>query len=94
MTPWRTIWSVAKRSAPAISPTSLAAVRGPKPASVSSCGATWPTSSAISRSSASIAWGELAQTPQFVARDANADRLLGARQPCQRAIRPSPPRQR
>ena len=46
--------SVAKRSAPAISPTSLAAVSGPKPGSASSCGATWATRSAISASSALI----------------------------------------
>jgi hypothetical protein len=39
--------SVANRSAPAISATSLAAVRGPKPGSVSSCGATRLTSSVM-----------------------------------------------
>jgi hypothetical protein len=44
--------SVAKRPAPAISPTSLAAVSGPHPRSASSCGATWATRSAISASSA------------------------------------------
>ena len=47
--------SVAKRPAPAISPTSLAAVSGPSPGSVSSCGATWATRAAISASSALIA---------------------------------------
>jgi hypothetical protein len=36
---------VAKRWAPAISPTSLAAVKGPNPGSMSSCGAICPTSS-------------------------------------------------
>ena len=72
--------SVAKRSAPAISPTSLAAVSGPKPGSESSCGATWATSSAISLSSALIVVGQLADAAQLVAGDADAHRLLGARQ--------------
>ena len=44
--------SVANRPAPAISPMSLAAVSGPKPGSVSRCGASWATSWAISASSA------------------------------------------
>ena len=72
--------SVAKRSAPAISPTSLAAVSGPKPGSESSCGAIWATSWAISASSALIVCGEFAQAPQLVAGDPDAHRLLGARQ--------------
>src|SRR3954452_9873650 len=46
--------SVAKRPAPAISPTSLGAVSGPKPGSLSSCGAIWATSCAICASSALI----------------------------------------
>ena len=40
--------SVAKRPAPAISPTSLAAVRGPNPGSESRWGAIWATRAAIS----------------------------------------------
>jgi hypothetical protein len=40
--------SVAKRSMPAISPTSLAAIKGPKPGWSSRCGATVFTSAAIS----------------------------------------------
>lgn len=47
--------SVAKRSAPAISPISLAAVSAPQPASASSCGASSATSVASSRSSSAIA---------------------------------------
>ena len=46
--------AVAKRCAPAISPTSLAAVKGPNPGSESSCGAIVATRPAISRSSALI----------------------------------------
>src|SRR5215207_6558444 len=46
--------SLEKRWAPAISPTSLPAVSGPKPGSASSCGVTWATSSASSASSASM----------------------------------------
>jgi hypothetical protein len=46
--------SLANLPAPAISPTSLAAVSGPKPGSESSCGAIWATSFAISASSALI----------------------------------------
>jgi hypothetical protein len=46
----RELAGVAKRCAPAISPTSLAAISGPKPGSVSSCGAICSTSSVISRS--------------------------------------------
>lgn len=42
---------VAKRCAPAISPTSLAAINGPKPGWASSCGAVSETSAAMSRSS-------------------------------------------
>src|SRR4051812_11643394 len=42
--------SVAKRPAPAISPSNLAAVSGPKPGSASNCGATSATRSAISAS--------------------------------------------
>ena len=72
--------SVAKRSAPAISPTSLAAVSGPQPRSATSCGATWATRSAISVSSALMVCGQLAHAAQLVARDAHAHRLLGARQ--------------
>jgi hypothetical protein len=48
--------SVAKRSAPAISPTSLAAVSGPQPRSATSSGATRATRSAISVSSALMVW--------------------------------------
>src|SRR3954468_12310308 len=46
--------SLAKRAAPAISPTSLAAVSGPKPGSASNWGAIWATRWAISPSSALI----------------------------------------
>src|SRR4051812_16909694 len=46
---------VAKRWAPAISPTSLAAISGPNPGSASNCGAIRPTSTVISRSSWLIA---------------------------------------
>src|SRR5438105_10829532 len=72
--------SLAKRAAPAISPTGLAAVSGPKPGSSSSCGATCATRSAISASSALIAWVSSPQPAQLVAGDANAHRLLGARE--------------
>ena len=58
---------------------SLAAVKGPKPGSVSRCGATSATSSAI-RSSA-MDGDELAQAAQLIAGDANAHRLLRAREP-------------
>src|SRR3954468_22205632 len=47
--------AVAKRCAPAISPTSLAAISGPNPGSASSCGAICATSTVISRSSWLIA---------------------------------------
>ena len=73
--------SVAKRWAPAISPTSLAAVSGPKPGSVSSCGAIWATRSAISALERLDRLGELADAAQLVAGDADAHRLLGAREP-------------
>jgi hypothetical protein len=51
--------SLEKRAAPAISPTSLAAVSGPKPGSWGNCGATCATGSAISASSRLIAVSRL-----------------------------------
>src|SRR5918997_856790 len=48
--------SLENLAAPATSPTSLAAVKGPKPGSVSSRGATVATRAAISRSSALMVW--------------------------------------
>ena len=51
--------SLAKRPAPAISPTSLAAVGGPNPGSESSCGAILATRSAISASSDLMVWVSL-----------------------------------
>ena len=68
--------SLAKRPAPAISPTSLAAVRGPKPGSVSSCGATVTTSAAISRSSALMVCESSRMRRSSIAGDADAHRLL------------------
>jgi hypothetical protein len=72
--------SLLKRWAPAISPMSLAAVRGPKPGWVSSCGATWATRSAISNLERVDGDGQLAQAAQLVASDPNAHRLLSARE--------------
>jgi hypothetical protein len=72
--------SLAKRPAPAISPTSLAAVSGPNPGSRRSCGAICVTSAVISVSSWFDRLGELAWPAQLVARDPDAHRLLGARQ--------------
>src|SRR3954451_24471350 len=69
--------AVAKRCAPAISPTSLAAVSGPKPGSLTSRGAICPTSSVSSRSKPGDRLGELAQPTQLVARNPDAHRLLG-----------------
>jgi hypothetical protein len=64
--------SLEKRPAPAISPTSLAAVSGPKPGSVSSYGAICVRSSAISRLERFHGLGELADAAQQVAGDADA----------------------
>ena len=86
--------AVAKRWAPAISPTSLAAVSGPNPGSVSSCGAICATSWAISRSSALIAWVSSRDAAQLVAGDPDAHRLLGAGQPPGDARRPTAVEQR
>jgi hypothetical protein len=72
--------SLPKRWAPAISPMSLAAVRGPNPGSVSRCGATWATRSAISNLERVDGDGQLAQTAQLIACDPNAHRLLSARE--------------
>src|SRR3954451_24598617 len=72
--------SLAKRAAPAISPTSLAAVSGPKPGSDSNWGASWATSSAISPSSALIAWVSSRSRRSSSRGDADAHRLLGAGQ--------------
>ena len=73
--------SLVKRCAPAISPTSLAAVSGPKPGSVSRCGAIWATRSAISASSALIVWESSRMAAQLVAGDPHAHRLVGAGEP-------------
>ena len=72
--------SVAKRSTPAISPISLAAVSTPQPRSASSRGASAATRAASSRSSVVDRAGELADAAQLVARDPHARGLLGARQ--------------
>src|SRR3954462_2688589 len=69
--------AVAKRCAPAISPTSLAAVSGPNPGSLSSCGASCATSSGDLALEPGDGLGELAQPAQLVARDPDTHRLLG-----------------
>jgi hypothetical protein len=69
--------AVAKRWAPAISPTSLAAVSGPNPGSLTSCGASRPTSSVIFALEPADRLRELAQPTQLVAGDPDAHRLLG-----------------
>ena len=86
--------SLEKRSAPATSPTSLAAVRGPKPGSVSSCGATVATSPAISALERLDGLGELADAAQLVAGDADAHRLLSPREPTRDPRRPAAVEQR
>src|SRR5215218_7832295 len=80
--------AVAKRWAPAISPTSLAAISGPNPGCSSSCGAICVTSAVISRSSWRTASVELAQPAQLVTGDPDAHCLLG---PCQAPADPRAP---
>src|SRR3954468_11880577 len=73
--------AVAKRWAPAISPTSLAAISGPNPGSLSS------SRRDLRHELGDLALEpvdrerELAQAAQLVAGDPHAHRLLGARQP-------------
>src|SRR3954466_13239134 len=69
--------AVAKRWAPAISPTSLAAVSGPNPGSLSSCGASCATSSGDLALEPGDRLGELAQPAQPVAGDPDTHGLLG-----------------
>jgi hypothetical protein len=81
--------SVANRAMPAISPISLAAVSTPQPCSASSRGARFATSSASSRSRASIDLGELADAPLLVARDPHARGRFGARKAPGDAVPPA-----
>ena len=69
---------VAKRCAPAISPTSLAAMSGPNPGSASSCGAICLDELGDVALELVDRGGQLAQAAQHVARDPDAHRLLGA----------------
>jgi hypothetical protein len=73
--------SLVKRCAPAISPTSLAAVSGPKPGSVSRCGAIWATRFGDLGLERLDRLGELADAAQLVAGDPDAHRLVGAGEP-------------
>src|SRR3954464_10805583 len=83
--------AVAKRCAPAISPASLAAVSGPNPGSLSSCGASCATSSGDLALEPGDGLGELAQPAQLVAGDPDAHGLLGPgqapRDPCAPLLR-------
>src|SRR4051794_21115005 len=72
--------AVAKRCAPATSPTSLAAISGPNPGWASNCGAIWATSTVISRSSWLIA-AVSSRRRRSSSRDPNAHRLLRAGEP-------------
>ena len=72
--------SLAKRVTPAISPSSLAAVRTPQPRSASSLGASAATSVREFGLEVVDGAGELADAAQLVARDADARALLGARE--------------
>ena len=85
---------VAKRWAPAISPTSLAAVSGPNPGSVSSCGAICGDELGDLALECLDRLGELADAPQLVAGDADAHRLLSPREPAGDARRPAAVEQR
>jgi hypothetical protein len=71
---------VAKRCAPAISPTSLAAISGPNPGSASSCGRELLHELGDLALELVDRERELAHAAQLVARDPNARRLLGAGQ--------------
>jgi hypothetical protein len=86
--------SLANLLAPATSPTSLAAVKGPKPGSVSSCGATVATSPAISRSSALIVCESSRMRRSSSRAMRNAHRLLSAREAPGDARRPAAVEQR
>jgi hypothetical protein len=79
---------VAKRWAPAISPTSLAAISGPNPGSLSSCGAICSTRFGDLALEPVDRERELAQAAQLVARDPHAHRLLRAGEPPADADRP------
>ena len=72
--------SEAKRSAPAISPTSLAAVSGPQPGSATRCGSEAADQVGDLGFERPDRLGEFAQAAQLVAGDPDAHRLLGARQ--------------
>src|SRR4051812_4774301 len=85
--------SLANRSAPAISPTSLAAVSGPNPGSESSCGAIRATSWAISASSALIVC-ESSRMRRSSSRAMRTRILLGAREPPGDARAPGAVKQR
>jgi hypothetical protein len=71
---------VAKRWAPAISPTSLAAISGPKPGSVSSLRRDLLDEGGDLALELVDRERELAQSTQLVARDPHAHRLLGPRE--------------
>src|SRR4051794_35391456 len=85
---------VAKRWAPAISPTSLAAVNGPNPGWESSCGAIAATRLAISRSSALMVRESSRMRRSSSRADADAHRLLRAREATGNARRPAAVEQR
>src|SRR6478672_8125882 len=72
--------SEAKRSAPAISPTSLAAVSGPQPGSATSWGRDRGHELCDLGFEGLDRGGQFAQPTQLVAGDPDAHRLLGARQ--------------
>src|SRR5918999_1642776 len=82
------------RSTPAISPTSLAAVNGPRPGSPSSCGAIWVDQAGDLGLERLDRLGELADAAQLVAGDAHAHRLLGPREPPRDARAPVAMKQR
>src|SRR3954454_16588518 len=68
--------SLVKRSAPAISPTSLAAVKGPNPGSLSSLRRDVRDQLGDLRLERTNRLGELVQPAQLVASDADTHRLL------------------
>ena len=72
--------SVAKRAAPAISPTSFAAVSGPNPGSIEQLRRDLADELGDLGFQRVDRLGQLAQTAQLVAGDPDAHRLLGARQ--------------
>ena len=81
--------SVAKRSTPAISPTSFAAISTPQPRSASSRGATWATRQREFALERVDRLGQLADAAQLVARDPHPGGLLGAREAASEPLRAS-----